>query len=564
MHCRHLTMMCGLASMFNLAAHVNLATAQCEIPLLPTDNGESDGAFLGASVAITEDLLVVGAPRPPDALPYGLGLVYLYSYDPQLLEWGDPEILEASDGTAENYFGRSVGMSGDVVIVGAPGAPVGEYPGAGKAYIYTFNSSTWDETIIQADVPHPDDRFGRSVAINGNWVIVGADQEDESGSDAGAAYLFHYDNGSWSFDTKLTPQAPAGGDRFGCSVALQGNIAIIGAWGDDDRGTDAGAVYVYRYEASSWSLDTKLTPPASSAGDGFGSSVALDGDAIIIGAPGDDDNGSDAGAAYVFRDSGASWEQEAKLLAVTGDAGDKFGTSVAISGVISVVGAPSPEWYLGDEPAVYVFLYQDPLWTYEATLRNAAPAGKTEFGYSVGAGDGFAAAGGPWAGEDWFGAVYVLGGMRDCNANGILDACEIFETTSEDCNGNWVPDECDVDPSDPDGNGQVSDDCQPDGIPDECQARGGADIIFLIDGSGSIGSAMYQLQKDGIINYVCGPDTIVPRDGTATLTLIEFWDEAEVQIDPMVIDSPSQADLFCYRVSQLNQPGSLNTYMASA
>ncbi|NIV29664.1 MAG: PKD domain-containing protein [Anaerolineae bacterium] len=150
------------------------------------------------------------------------------------------------------------------------------------------------------------DHFGVAVAIDGNVVVVGALFDDDSGDNSGSAYVFGRNQGGadqWGEGTKLTPSSGAAGDRFGASVAIGGGTAVIGADGDDDNGSDAGAAYVFERDlggADQWGEATKLAPVDIAAGDHFAVSVVISGDTVVVGADGDDGNGSDAGAAYVY------------------------------------------------------------------------------------------------------------------------------------------------------------------------------------------------------------------------------------------------------------------------
>ena len=124
-----------------------------------------------------------------------------------------------------------------------------------------------------------------------------------------------------------------------CSVAIAGDTIVVGAWLDDDNGTDSGSAYVFTRTGTTWTEQAKLTASDGAADDQFGISVAIAGDTIVVGAYRDDDNGTDSGSAYVFTRTGTTWTQQAKLTASDGAADDQFGSSVAIAGDTIVVGA---------------------------------------------------------------------------------------------------------------------------------------------------------------------------------------------------------------------------------
>ena len=184
------------------------------------------------------------------------------------------------------------------------------------------------------------DYFGFSVAISGDLAIVGASGDDDEGEDVGSAYIFRREGASWVQEAKLTASDGAAGDNFGYSaVAISGDLAIVGAYADDDKGAASGSAYVFRREGASWVQEYKLLPDDGASGDFFGKSVAIFGDRAIVGAPEDDDKGEGSGSVYVFRREGASWVQEYKLLAEDGAEWDVFGSSVAISADAAIVGA---------------------------------------------------------------------------------------------------------------------------------------------------------------------------------------------------------------------------------
>ena len=185
-----------------------------------------------------------------------------------------------------------------------------------------------------------DDRFGGSVAISGDTVVVGAPRDDDAGFDSGSVYVFVRSGTTWTEEAKLTASDAAAEDEFGVSVALSGDTALVGASGDDDAGSGSGSAYVFVRNGTSWSQQVKLTASDAAAEDGFGASVALSGDTALVGASGDDGTGVSSGSAYVFVRNGTSWIQQAKLTASDAAAIDYFGYSVALSGETALVGAP--------------------------------------------------------------------------------------------------------------------------------------------------------------------------------------------------------------------------------
>ena len=252
--------------------------------------------------------------------------------------------LTASDAASGNEFGSSVSISGERVIVGDPlDDDAGEL--SGSAYIFERDVST-DRWLQVAKVTASDaaarERFGSSVSISGDHAIVGT----FSLNNAGSAYLFEREsvNGTWSQVAKLTPSNTEGEDYFGSSVSLSGDRAIVGAKGDDDFGKGSGSAYIFERDIGTgmWLQVAKVTPSDAAAEKEFGSSVALFGNQAIIGAPNTIASGELSGSAYIFERSTSSgtWSQVAKLTPMDPDASNIFGVSVAISGDRAIVGSP--------------------------------------------------------------------------------------------------------------------------------------------------------------------------------------------------------------------------------
>ncbi|GAJ02326.1 unnamed protein product, partial [marine sediment metagenome] len=179
------------------------------------------------------------------------------------------------------------------------------------------------ETKLTASDGATNDEFGSSVSIDGDRAIIGAPGDDPCGS----AYVFQWNGTAWVEEAKLTASDGAAGDQFGCSVSINGDRAVIGAYYDDDKGDRSGSAYVFKWDGTAWVEEAKLTASDGAATDCFGGFVSISGDRAVIGARFDDDNGLSSGSAYVYRWDGAAWVEEAKLTASDGAAGDQFGCS---------------------------------------------------------------------------------------------------------------------------------------------------------------------------------------------------------------------------------------------
>ncbi|MCP4662904.1 MAG: DUF11 domain-containing protein [bacterium] len=324
-----------------------------QVKQLTVDDGAADDWY-GGSVGISGDTVIVGA-YANDGAGTDSGSAYVFERSAGGTDnWGLVKKLTAADADVSDCFGHSVGISGDTVIVGAH---LNDDAGtdSGSAYVFERNAGgadNWGQvrklTAADADVS---DWFGVSVGISGDTVIVGAIRNDDAGSDSGSAYVFERNAGgadNWGEVTKLTAADADAGDRFGVSVGISGDTVIVGAHLNDDAGSASGSAYVFERNAGgadNWGEVTKLTADIGAFGDYFGHSVGISGDTVIVGAH----NNDDAGAFVFERDFGGvdSWGQVKALTAADGATGDSFGRKVGISGDTVVVGAP-----LNDHDAV--------------------------------------------------------------------------------------------------------------------------------------------------------------------------------------------------------------------
>jgi len=346
------------------AVYVLRASDGAELAKLTASDAAGDK--FGWSVAIAGDTIVIGAYQDDDG-GSASGSAYVFRTSDGGATYVEVAKLTASDAAADDKFGWSVAIDGDTVVIGA----YSKGDGTGAVYVYrtTNGGATYDQVAkLTADDAAASDYFGRSVAIDGNTIVVGADGDDDAGSQSGSAYVFRTSDGGATYAevAKLTASDAAGGDRFGGSVAIDGATVVVGAYSkDDDAGSQSGSVYVFRTtdDGATYGQVAKLTASDAAVSDFFGWSVAIDGDTIVVGAMYDDDAGTSSGAAYVFRtsDDGATYDQVTKLTAADAAASDKFGISVAIAGDTVVVGARGDD---GNTGSAYVFEEESGGWDY--------------------------------------------------------------------------------------------------------------------------------------------------------------------------------------------------------
>lgn len=267
-------------------------------------------------------------------------------------EFAEKQKLLASDGGYQDAFGRSVSISGETIVVGQyqSSQVAGYNPDAGSAYVFTRDPATgvWTEQqkLLNPNNFFPvDDFFASSVSISGDIIVIGAYGTYRDGGDGGAAYVYNRDSttGVWTLQQELAPSDGLGGDRFGRSVYISGETIVVGADGSDDSAQDAGSAYVFIRDPATgaWFEQQKLIASDGAYRDNFGRSVSISDDTILVGAHRDDDFAENSGSAYVFvRDSGTGfWREQQKLVRADGLSTEYFGWSVSISGDTAAISA---------------------------------------------------------------------------------------------------------------------------------------------------------------------------------------------------------------------------------
>jgi hypothetical protein len=351
--------------------------------------------------------------------------------------------LKASNPDQSDQFGSSVAISGSVAVIGAhqeQGSSAGvngnqadnNAPFAGAAYVFRRTGSVWAfSDYLKASNTGLGDNFGFSVAVDGNFIAIGAPGEDSNATgingnqinnisgESGAVYVFARSGATWVQHAYIKASNTGDFDRFGASVAIEGDTLVVGANSEQSSATGvngnqnnnsvfgAGAAYVFVRSGSTWTQQAYLKASNTQSSDSFGDSVAIDGDTIAVGATGEDSsatgvNGDQAsngamssGAVYVFVRSGTTWSQQAYIKASNTDSADRAGASLAISGDTLVVGAPfengggdgvNPDENDNSEPdagAVYVFIRSGTIWSQQAYLKAGASRQAQLFGLTV-------------------------------------------------------------------------------------------------------------------------------------------------------------------------------------
>jgi hypothetical protein len=379
--------------------------AGTDSPVLPAANLVTDqGGWFGGSAAGAGDVngdgyadVIIGAHRyQTPHFNEGAAFVFLGS-KPGIPTTSVPGKLLASDGWPGDRFGRSVAVDGNIAAIAAPFS--------GTAYVFTRGlTGAWSEQSKIAS-------SGTTLALDRDTLLIGA-HDDNLG--AGAAYVFQRDSsGTWHQEAKLVPTHSAPGNFFGFSVAIDADTAVLGS----NNGA-AAAVFVRRPDGT-WFEQTGLVAGGGEASDQFGWNIAVSGDTAAVTAPFDDEKSPDAGAAYVYTQGvDGRWIQQAKLIADDGAEAAFFGHDIAIDGDTIVVGASADDQTAQDAGAAYVFhRTADGRWNQQAKLLAGDGVQSGRLGWSVALRGDTAVIGAPIGGS---GSAYVF----KRNANGVWSELE--------------------------------------------------------------------------------------------------------------------------------------------
>lgn len=345
--------------------------------LLTAPDAATTDAF-GHAVAIDGDVAVVGAPNDDDN---GSDSGSAYVFERSGGVWALAAKVRASDGAPQDKFGWAVGVSGNTVVVGAP-LNSAVFFRAGAVYVFEKSLRGWVQTAkLNSSKDDIDNRLGSSVAIDRDRIVAGIPYDRFFGVQSGAAVVFaRLGGGGWTEEAYLRAADGALGDLFGTQVAISKVNVVVGAPFEDAAGLNSGSAYVFSFASGTWLQQQKLVASDGAPGDLLGSSVALDGDTAVVGAPLDDDGGNNSGSAYAF--AGAVWAQQAKLVAPDAAADDLFGHSVGISGQTAVVGAYADDDHGSGSGSASAFV-RDAAWTHSAKLTASDAATSSFFGWSA-------------------------------------------------------------------------------------------------------------------------------------------------------------------------------------
>ena len=318
--------------------------------LIAPDGAAED--LFGYSVDISGDYILVTSAWDDDAGAKS-GSAYIYKHDGTV--WNMQQKISASDAGEDNRFGINAAISGEFVIVGAFFDNDFGYR-SGSAYIYERTGTTWVEReILYASDADTNDWFGVSVSIDGDYAAVGSRFDtNENGKTAGGVYIFQRQGVDWIQQQKVIASDGSAADHFHKN-AIHGDYLVVGAYDDDDNGMDSGSIYVFKRDGTNWVEQERHTASDASIYDKFGADVAIYENRIVAGASWNRDHGGKSGSIYIFTNNGTSWSETEKIIASDGDAGDIFGNPVDIDKNYTIVGARNDDDKGENAGAAYIY-----------------------------------------------------------------------------------------------------------------------------------------------------------------------------------------------------------------
>lgn len=347
----------GFVAIALMAMLSGLSRAQIQLhKLVPSDLGETD-AF-GVS-AISGDWVIAGNDADDENAQFS-GAVYLYHRETG--GWVQHQKVKANDPAFGDGFGTGVAISGIVAAVGADGASLPGHFDCGAIYVLELIEGTWVETAkLFVNDPQPNAHLGHYVAIDGDRILASSTAMTAG---RGAAYVFERTGNGWTQTAKLTANDALNGDAFGRSVAISGNVIGIGAIGVDSPSiNDAGAAYIFEYNGTSWLQVAKLMNPPGDKLEYYGESVAVTPTRCLVGAAADDHAVGNAGALYAFERLGGVWTQTQQIFALGASNGDQMGNATAISGDLAVCATWNDDDMGPNSGSTRLFKYTQQGWT---------------------------------------------------------------------------------------------------------------------------------------------------------------------------------------------------------
>ena len=319
-------------------------------------------------------------PHPPKLSI--LGAVLLLAAAPVVAqcESEEQQLIDKPNGKTLDAFGRRVAISGDRAAVSADAEN-----SMGAVYAYELDGDSWTlaQKVLPADLEFLD-RFGFSLVMEGSTMIVGNPRDDDQAADSGSVVVFEHDGAQWAEITELTPSVGVELGQFGWSLALDGDVLVVGAIGDESPGeNNTGAAWVFRHDGTEWVEEQRLSVPGLDDFDELGFAVAVDGDDVFVAAVNDDGVGIDSGAVYTFSYDGVEWNEGQKLVSGDIAGGDWFGWALDVDGDLLAVSAPQHDAAAENSGALYFFERPGGVWVESDKIVPDGAGAFENFGWSV-------------------------------------------------------------------------------------------------------------------------------------------------------------------------------------
>ena len=381
----------GLARVDECGFCTDVPVPECDPPVVLAALQAGSGDHFGESVALDGDSALIGAVYDGEGGEKS-GAAYTFVRRPD--GWLLQQKLVADDAKANDKFGYAVAISGDTALVGAYSDD--DHGGnRGSSYIFERQAGEWEQRIELAPPSEPDELFyfGIAVALDGDTALIGARRYRADvaieGVDcySGSAFAYLREATGWRLQGVLEAADSSGCDRFGDKVAIESDTAVVGApayWAHPEMDAVSASAYLFTRQGEQWSQQARLMPDSRIAGVKFGSSVAIDGDTVIVGANLEEQTDRYQGSAYVFTREGDAWSLQSRLRASDTAAGSFFGIAVDVSSDIAVVGAPFGSPAQGFRSgAAYVFVRSDTEWAERAKLMDLVRPEYDWYGWNV-------------------------------------------------------------------------------------------------------------------------------------------------------------------------------------
>ncbi|WP_198664796.1 T9SS type A sorting domain-containing protein [Lewinella sp. IMCC34191] len=332
-----------------------------QLDRLTAPDGVTSSA-LGSSADIDGKYAVVGAPEDVNGGKV-TGAAYVYHRTPT--GWEQIGKVVPGDARDGDRFGASVIIRGQYVVVGAPDHDAGS-KNTGAVYGFALSGSNLFQVAkVLASDRSANDRFGESLAATYDRLFVGASGVDGASSNTGACYAFRLVGTKFYLEQKLESSDAVNGQQLGGSVDVSGNTLIVGAYRDNTQASAAGAAYIWKYNGSAWVETAKLYGGSLGGTDQFGFAVTIDGGRALVCASRDDDGGTNAGAVYAFEEQAGSWNQIQKIVG-GGSLGGNFGSTLKLHGSSAVLGAAKGTQGLNQSGQAHLFVFDGSSWSAES------------------------------------------------------------------------------------------------------------------------------------------------------------------------------------------------------